>query len=223
MPNQEASAGLLRRRLIFADPERSVVRISHDGTRAAFRAPVDGVLNLWVAPIDRIDDARPVTAVTDRNIGPWIVWLHDNRHVVFFREAAGDENWRAWRVDLQTGDGRPLTPGPGVTCRIQQISRRFPSELLIMHNARDKRYFDIYRVNVATGESELLQLNEGVVGHFTDQQFRTRFAVRYTDDGGVEYLQRGPDGEWMLFSRIGAEDALATRAIEFSADGSELY
>ena len=223
MPNQEASAGLLRRRLIFADPERSVVRISHDGTRAAFRAPVDGVLNLWVAPIDRIDDARPVTAVTDRNIGPWIVWLHDNRHVVFFREAAGDENWRAWRVDLQTGDGRPLTPGPGVTCRIQQISRRFPSELLIMHNARDKRYFDIYRVNVATGESELLQLNEGVVGHFTDQQFRTRFAVRYTEDGDVEYLRLDTDSEQSLFSRIGAEDAVATRAIEFSADGRELY
>ncbi len=81
MPNQEASAGLLRRRLIFADPERSLVRISPDGTRIAFRAPVDGVLNLWVAPLDRIDDARPVTAVTERNIGPSIVWMHDNRHV----------------------------------------------------------------------------------------------------------------------------------------------
>jgi dipeptidyl aminopeptidase/acylaminoacyl peptidase len=219
----EESAGLLRRRLIFADPERSIVRISHDGMRVAFRAPVDGVLNLWVAPIDRIDEARPVTGVTDRNLGPWILWMHDNRHVVFFREAAGDENWRAWRVDLQTGEVRPLTPGPGVTCRIQQISRHFPNELLIMHNARDKRYFDIYRVNVATGESALLQLNEGVPGYFTDQQFRVRFAVRYTEDGDVEYLQRGPDGEWAPFSRIGAVDAMPTRAIEFSADGRELY
>jgi len=231
MPNQSADAmqvgeentGLLRRRLIFADPERSVVRISPDGTWVAFRAPVDGVLNLWVAPINRVDEARPVTAVTDRNLGPWIIWMHDNRHVVFFREAAGDENWRAWRVDLETGDVRPLTPGPGVTCRIQQISRHFPSELLIMQNARDKRYFDVYRVNVATGESELLQLNEGVPGYFTDQQFCVRFAVRYTEDGVVEYLQRGADGEWALFSRIGAEDAMATRAIEFSADGRELY
>src|SRR6516164_7485092 len=223
MPNQEASAGLLSRRLIFADPERSSVRISHDGTRVAFRAPVDGVLNVWVASIDRIDEARPLTAVTDRNIGPWILWMHDNRHVVFFREMAGDENWRAWRVDLETGDVRPLTPGSGVTCRVQQISRHFPSELLIMHNARDKRYFDVYRVNVATGESTLVQQNEGFTFHFTDQQFRVRFAVRHTEDGDVEYLQRGSGGEWALFSRIGAEDALGTRAIEFSADGRELY
>jgi dipeptidyl aminopeptidase/acylaminoacyl peptidase len=223
MTNQEASTGLLRRRLIFADPERSVVRISQDGTRVAFRAPVDGVLNLWVAPTERIDEARPVTAVTDRNLGPWIVWMHDNRHVVFFRETAGDENWRAWRADLQTGDVRVLTPGPGVTCYIQQISRHFPGELLIAHNARDKRYFDVYRVNVATGESTLVQQNEGFTGHFTDQQFRVRFAVRHTEDGDVEYLQRGTDGEWALFSRIGVQDAMATRAIEFSADGRELY
>ena len=88
----EENPGLLRRRLIFRDPERSIVRISQDGTWIAFRAPVDGVLNLWVVSIDRIEDARPVTAVTDRNLGPWIVWMHDNQHVVFFREAAGDEN-----------------------------------------------------------------------------------------------------------------------------------
>jgi dipeptidyl aminopeptidase/acylaminoacyl peptidase len=199
------------------------VRISPDGTRIAFRAPVDGVLNLWIAPIDQIGEARPVTAVTDRNLGPWIVWMRDNRHVVFFREAAGDENWRAWRVDLDTGDVRPLTPGPGVTCYIQQHSRYFPSELLIAHNARDKRYFDVYRVNVAAGESALLQRNEAFHYHFTDQRFRVRFAVRHTDDGDTEYLQRGPDGELTLFSRIGAEDAIATRAIEFSADGNELY
>jgi dipeptidyl aminopeptidase/acylaminoacyl peptidase len=231
MPNQSAdpmrggeeNAALLPRRLIFGDPDRSVVRISPDGARIAFRAPVDGVLNLWVAPLDRIEQARPVTTVADRNLGPWIVWMRDNRHVVFFREAAGDENWRAWRADLETGDVRPLTPGPWVTCYIQQHSRHFPGELLIAHNARDKRYFDVYRVNIATGESALVQLNEAFRYHFTDQQFRTRFAVRHTDDGDVEYLQRGPDGEWMLFSRIGAEDAMATRAIEFSADGSELY
>ena len=135
MPNQSAptpragdgSPNLLPRGLIFGDPERSIVRISPDGMRIAFRAPVDGVLNLWIAPIDRIGDARPVTAVTDRNLDAAIVWMRDNRHVVLFREAAGDENWSAWRVDLETGDVRPLTPGPGVTCYIQQHSRHFPS------------------------------------------------------------------------------------------------
>src|SRR5215831_21003688 len=60
----DEDSGLLPRRVIFGNPERCVVRISPDGTRIAFLAPVDGVLNLWVAPIDQIDNARPVTAVT---------------------------------------------------------------------------------------------------------------------------------------------------------------
>jgi hypothetical protein len=75
----DEGSGLLPRRVIFGNPERSVVRISPDGTRIAFLAPVNGVLNLWVALIDQIDNARPVTAVTDRNLGSSIVWMHDNR------------------------------------------------------------------------------------------------------------------------------------------------
>ncbi len=110
-----------------------------------------------------------------------------------------------------------------MTCYVQQSSRHFPGELLIVHNERDRRYHDIYRVDVATGHSSLVQRNDGFVSHFTDQQFRVRFARRYTDDGNVEYLRRGADGELARFSWIGADDAMATRAIEFSADGRELY
>src|SRR5262245_61664168 len=95
---------LIPRRLLFADPARSVVRISPDGRRVAFLAPVDGVLNLWVGTIDDIANARALTRVTDRSLGPSLLWLHDNRHVVFFREQGGDENWQAHRVDVATGD-----------------------------------------------------------------------------------------------------------------------
>src|SRR3989449_2164042 len=39
---------LIPRRLLFAGADRSTVRISPDGRRLAFMAPIDGVLNLWV-------------------------------------------------------------------------------------------------------------------------------------------------------------------------------
>ncbi|WP_119275264.1 S9 family peptidase [Taklimakanibacter deserti] len=214
---------LLPRHLIFANPERSVVRLSPDGTRIAFRAPVNGVLNLWVAPLGDVTKAQPVTDVADRNLGPWILWMHDNRHIVFFREQGGDENWRAWRIDLRTGDIRSLTQGPGVTCYIQQDSPHFPSELLIGHNERDKRYFDIWRVNVATGDSALLHVNDGFVGYFSDRQLNVRFAARQADNGDLDYLQRGPNGDWNPVTHIAAEDTSGVRPVEFSDDGSELY
>ena len=214
---------LVPRRLLFADLDRSVVRISPDGRRLAFLAPRDGVLNLWIAPLTDPTKARPVTRVTDRSLGPWLVWLPDSRHVVFFREEGGDENWQAHGIDLDSGAVRVLTPGPGVTCYVQQVSHRFPHELLIAHNARDKRLFDIDRVDVTTGRRTLVQQNEGFRSHFTDPHFRVRFAVRQTDDGGVEYLKRVGGGGWEPWSRVDVADAMATWAIEISDDDRELY
>src|ERR1051326_7908211 len=211
------------RRILFADPERSIVRISPDGRRVAFLAAVDGVLNVWVAPIDEPAAARPLTRVTDRTLGPCLVRLHNNRHVVYFRERGGDENWQAHRLDVETGTSIALTPAPGVKSYVHQQSHHFPDELLIAHNERDKRFFDIYRVNVATGQSTLLQANNGFVGFFTDPHFRVRFAVKSAADGGWEYLQRRENGDWHPFAKIGMADALSTRPIEFSDDGKELY
>ncbi|HXL45692.1 MAG TPA: S9 family peptidase [Candidatus Binatia bacterium] len=216
-------APLISRRLLFAGADRSTVRISPDGRRIAFMAPVDGVLNLWVGALDNLAKARPLTRVTDRDLGPWIVWLYNNRHVAFFRDQGGDENWQAHRVDVDTGDIFALTPGPGVKSYIQQTSRHFPDELLIAHNQRDQRFSDIFRVNVATGASTLLLANDRFAWVFTDPRFRARFGVRQTDAGDTEYLQRGAGGDWELFTRIDMADAMTTRAIEFSDDGTELY
>jgi dipeptidyl aminopeptidase/acylaminoacyl peptidase len=222
VPAPDAAAPIPRR-LLFGDPERSIARISPDGRRIAFLAPVDGILNVWVCPLDDPAQARRLTRVTDRNLGPWLIWLHNNRHVVYLRELGGDENWQAHRVDVDTGASIALTPGPGVKSYIHQQSHHFPDELLIAHNERDKRFFDIFRVNVATGQSTLLQANNGFVGFFTDPQFRVRFAVKSAADGGWDYLQHGADGDWRLFARIDMADAMSTRPIEFSDDGRELY
>jgi len=83
-----------------------------------------------------------------------------------------------------------------VRCFIHQTSHHFPDELLIAHNERDKRFFEIYRVNVATGASTLVQANDRFAGFFTDPQFKVRFAVRYADNSDHEYFQPGRGGEW---------------------------
>ena len=52
------SVPLIPRGLLFADPARTWARISPDGTRIAFLAPVNEVLNLWVGPIAEVAKAR---------------------------------------------------------------------------------------------------------------------------------------------------------------------
>lgn len=42
---------LIPRAALFGNPERANAQLSPDGTRIAFLAPVNGVLNVWVASI----------------------------------------------------------------------------------------------------------------------------------------------------------------------------
>src|SRR5262249_38572990 len=80
------------------------------------------------------------------------------------------------------------------------------------------------RVNVATGESNLIETNKGhFAGYFTDQQFRVLFATHFTEEDRVEFVRRGNDGRWDCFERIDTDDQMTTRAVEASADGPELY
>ena len=114
----------------------------------------------WVAPIDDVANARPFTQVADAGIAAELFWMRNNRHVLFFREQDGDENWRTYRVDLQDGGIAPLTPDAGVKSYIQEFSDHFPDEVLIADNRRDKQFFEIFRVNAVTGESALVQAND---------------------------------------------------------------
>src|SRR5487761_1515161 len=185
---------LIPRRLLFEDMKRRSTRVSPDGKRIAFIAPFEGVPNLWVGPTDNLDSARPITQTRDWNLGLNAIWLHNNRHLIFCRQHDGDENWRVCCVDLETEEGRPLTPAPGVRSFVQQISRHFPTGLLVGHNARDRRFFDLYRIDVLTGSSALIQQNDRFTGFVTDARFNVRLASRMLDDGGMEYFAKDPKG-----------------------------
>ena len=59
---------LIPRQVLFGNPEKAAARISPDGQRMSFLAPVDGVLNVWVGPAGEPDAAKPVTADKKRGI-----------------------------------------------------------------------------------------------------------------------------------------------------------
>jgi hypothetical protein len=176
--------------------------VSPDGQHFAYLAPLDGVRNLWVTPLADPHAARPLTRATDRNLSSYFQWAHTNRHLVFFQERDGDENWRASSVDIESSAIVPLTPGRGVRSFLQELDRKFPDEVLLRYNQRDKRFFDLFRINVVTGASELLFENHDYVGLITDSDFQLRLGARFAADGTAEYFERLPDGAWAPFTTV---------------------
>jgi hypothetical protein len=218
----EPPGPLLPRRLFFENPEHGWLRMSPSGTRVAWRAPVDGVLNLWVAPTEDMGQARPLTRATDRAIGSFFAWSFDERHIVYFRERDGDENWRALSVNIETEVTVDLTPERGVRSFFLQRSRQWPSQMLIGHNGRDRSFFDAYRVDIVTGSSSLAFENREFVRLYFDSALELRFGLRTRRDGSSEIMQRKGD-TWVSFMEIPIEDREATWLASIPPDRRTSY
>ena len=214
---------LVPRETFFGDPDVASAQLSFDGAWVAYVAPVDGVRNLWLAPVGDLAAARPLTRVTERPIGSFFQWAYTNRHVVFWEERDGDENWRASSVDIGDGTVTPLTPPRGVRSWLQEVSQRFPREMLFSHNERDKRFFDLYRIDVVAGKSALVYENHQFSWLVTDSAFQLRLGVRFLKDGSAETLERRPSGSWVHFLTVPRGDVDSTRFLDFSVDGKTLY
>jgi len=236
-----AAGSLIPRAALFGNPDRISPSLSPDGKWLAYIAPVDGVLNVWVGPADKPDAAKPVTKDTVRGVREYS-WLFNNTHLVYRQDVGGDENFKIYAVDVAQGTAKDLTPIEAIigedgqpmklpendkllrpNAEFQQISERFPDEILIGLNSRfPPVYHDIHRVNVKTGDMKLVYKNDQYAGIITDDDYNIRFAVEPMPDGGTEISQY-VGNEFKPFQKIGFEDALTTNPIGFDKSGKILY
>jgi dipeptidyl aminopeptidase/acylaminoacyl peptidase len=223
---------LIPREVLFGNPQRVAPRLSPDGERLAYLAPREGVLNVWVGPVESPvggDDFEPVTDDKKRGIRTYF-WAEDGRHIVYLQDEGGDENWRVHAVNPSTKVDRDLTPFEGVQAQIVDKSRRFPDALLVALNRENPELHDVYHLTLSTGDLDLVAKNPGnVVGWVADAEFRVRGAMAATPEGGFDLLLRegagasGEDADWRKYLGWGKEDALSSGPVGFTEDGEKMY
>ena len=213
---------LIPRKVLFGNPDKINVQLSPDGRFLSYAAPVDGVLNVWVGPVDDPAAARPVTRDTFGGIGNYF-WADAGDHIGYLMDWQGDENAHLYSVELDTGAIWDLTPMVGARAVIVGGSPKFPNELLVGLNGRDPRYNDIYRINVITGERRLVQVNDRFAGFLIDDDYNIRFASRPTEDGGSELLRSTDGGGWESFIKFPLEDIETRKIFGFDRTGRVLY
>ncbi|UCG86724.1 MAG: S9 family peptidase [Gemmatimonadota bacterium] len=217
------TAPLIPREILFGNPVRASPQISPDGTKMAYLAPVNGVLNVWVGNVGR-EDYRPVTHDTDRGVRVYF-WAHDGRHIMYLQDVAGDENWRLFSVDLITGSEADLTPFENVQVQIVHHDKHHPNDLVIAMNKEDVTVHDVYRLDLVTKELELAARNPGNVANWVvDSALAVRGAVAATDDGGFDLLVRdATNADWRTLVSWDTDDALTSGPIGFTRDGKSMY
>ncbi len=209
--------------VLLGNPEKAQPQISPDGKRMAYIAPVDGVLNVWVGDVGK-DNYAPVTKDTDRGIRGY-AWAYNNKHLVYIQDQGGDENWRVYSVDLDTGDISDLTPFENVQARIQSINKDFPDDLLIALNKDNAALHDVYHCDLNTGELKKIAENtSGFLAWVVDREMKVRGAVSMSMDGGMVIQVRDTeDGEFRPLLEVGPDDMLTTGPVGFTADGKGMY
>ncbi len=214
---------LIPRKILFGNPVKASPQISPDGKRLAFLAPdKNNVLQVWVQTLGK-DDARVITSDKKRGIRQYH-WTYAPDTLLYLQDSDGDENFHVYATSLTDGKTRDLTPFPGARAEILDLDPKHPDDLLATANARDKRVFDVYRINLATGQATLDTKNPGdVLGWDVDPQFRVRVAVAPTRDGGRQVRYREDEkSDWKPVVTWGPEDADGN-VIGFTADGNSLW
>jgi dipeptidyl aminopeptidase/acylaminoacyl peptidase len=180
------SPPLIPRDTLLGNPERANPHIAPDGKRLAWLAPDEHeILQVWVQTVGQ-HDTRVVTADKSRGIQSY-GWAFDSKTILYAQDAAGDENFHLFAVDLDSHNVRDLTPWDGVRSEIVASSPKFPGRILVALNLRDRKLMDVYRIDLRTGAVELDTQNPGeVAGWLADDDMIVRAAAVTTPDGGTE-------------------------------------
>ncbi|MBW2370071.1 MAG: S9 family peptidase, partial [Deltaproteobacteria bacterium] len=199
---------------VLLAPESYVApKISPDGTKISYIAPLDGVMNYFVAPANDITTAIPVTHKTGRGIQAGDVsgnimyrWSVDSKRIIFPADYDGDENWDIHVVNVDTGEEKNLTPMPGVKVMLVAMSTDHPDEILISITDRNPPLPDLYRLNIDTGERKLVEENTVFIGFFADHDLKPRLAAKLSKGGSFDLYKSKGDGKWEPFIHVSHED-----------------
>jgi dipeptidyl aminopeptidase/acylaminoacyl peptidase len=213
---------LIPRDVLFGNPEKANPQLSPDGKYLAYLAPdKKNVLQVWVRTVGKNDD-RAVTQDEKRGIRQYN-WAYDTKHLLYLQDADGNEDFHLYAVDVAANKTRELTPFKGVRVQGLYLDEDHPNVVLAGLNQRDKKVFDIHRIDLATGGVTLDTQNPGnIVGWTPDEDLFVRGATTMNPDGSYDLLLRdGPDKPWRKLINVPSDDQGAIGA--FGKDPNDVY
>ncbi|KAJ3198209.1 hypothetical protein HK101_007730 [Irineochytrium annulatum] len=213
------SDGLTPLEDFFKQPAQAGFQMSPDGKHLAYLEPWNNRMNIVVTANGQDKPAR-ITSETERNIAGF-AWA-TNEKLLYVQDKAGDENYHIYVTDIDGKNSKDLTPYPNTRAILVDPLENIPDEILVGMNKRDPRIFDVYRINIKTGEAVLAAENPGnITGWLTDHEGKIRVAV--SSDGNVSSLlyRESEDKEFepLLTTKLGETFA----PVMFTYDNKNIY
>jgi dipeptidyl aminopeptidase/acylaminoacyl peptidase len=232
MRAQASDNDLIPRRVLFGNPAKSSIKISPNGRRLAYLAPSDtGVDNIW---IEDIGSGPPRMLTHSRRHGiESFDWAYDEKHILFYSDDDGNEDFHLYAARLDSTTIRDLTPFRGAKCSHIRLSSKRVDEVLAAVNARDAHVYDVYRIDLRAGKAVFDTQNPGdVMSWIADDSLvvRAATAFRASDAATVVRVRDSASAPWRDLMVMPFEDSPILGQVDggsvivgFNADGSGLY
>lgn len=155
---------------------------SPDGKQLIYLTNATGTSQIWLTDVS----GRTPKQLTnyDDNVG-FARWLPDGSGIVFGKARGGDENTQFFWMKPDGTGVKELTSDPKVRHNFAEVSKD-GKKIYYASNKRNRTYFDIYSMNLATGKEDLL----------------------YQYDGNVNIAAVNDAGTQFVLSRAGVEKSL---------------
>ncbi|MBS1504250.1 MAG: hypothetical protein JST32_19430, partial [Bacteroidetes bacterium] len=176
----------------FKTPEESLFRVSPDGKFISYLKAYGGRQNVFIRSFSDTS-ARRATSFTDYSVREYS-WTYHNQ-IVFVKDVVASDEYKIYVLDANTLQVRNLLSLE--KGRIRLVSNRFegdPDVITIAMNKRDPANFDIYKLNIKTGELTPYLVNPGnITEWFPDDDGRIRLVK--SSDGVDETILYRPDDD----------------------------
>ena len=203
----------------FRNPDKSSFQISPDGKHISYMKPWQKRMNVHVVDVETNNEIR-LTSSKERGVYGYL-WLGNNR-IGYVKDDGGDENMHFYAVNIDGTNEIDLTPFENVQARIIDDLEDDPDYLIIGLNKRNPQIHDPFRVNVNTGEMEMIAENPGnISGWVTDHNGKLRMAT--TSDGvNTSLLYRESESD--EFRAVLTTDfKVAVSPLFFTFDNKNIY
>ncbi|MDQ7019185.1 MAG: prolyl oligopeptidase family serine peptidase [Robiginitomaculum sp.] len=213
---------LISRQDLFSNPVQYQGRISPDGAKVSWLALSDGALNLFVADADGSTPPKQYTFGKD---GVELHrWTPNSAYILYAGTFADTKTTRVFALNVQTGAVRDLVPvNEGDYVWLVGVSKNWPNTALVRLRRAGQPNFDLYRINLESGEKTLVAKNPGFAYWVTDSDYVPRLGIRKNKNGSQTWIVLGPGGTALPLLSVKADDVPRTRPEQMDATSTSLY
>lgn len=149
--------------------------VSPDSKKVAYITNTNGMPNIWTIPIE---GGWTSQITLEENAVKLVSYSPSNRELIFQTDFRGDENNQLYLINDGGGEVKYLTPGHKGSQVIFCSWNKKGNRILYSSNKRDKRFFDIYVLDLKTNEEKcILENNDSYIEIALDWSQDERFIL----------------------------------------------